>query len=169
MIAGNIPDRPSFVGINGERWKRAWVEHFRDLRFNVAVTLSWNRSLPLEIGRRHLSIIHAMVDKKLFGRRFDVKPKAERTSAVFVFEGVGPGGHLHAHSLWRLRDRDQVLPFARLFPGERGGHWNKVAKAGSYKVNLAEDWSAFAGYALKDQHMSSDCREIVWSDEFYPT
>jgi hypothetical protein len=178
MIAGNIPDRPSFVGINRERWKRAMVEHFRDIKFTHALTLAWNCSRSLETAKKDLKKFHAMVDRKLLGRTFNQRPKTGRTTAVFVFEGVGPGGHLHVHSLWRVADRHHHLRFAKLVQGanvedkltgevERAAAWNKIAKSGSHALALMSDWRAFAGYALKDQHMSSDAREIVWSDEFY--
>lgn len=167
MMVGNIPDRPTFVGSNRERWKRAMVEHYRDLGFTHALTLTWNRSQPLDAAIRDLKSVHARVDRKLLGRNFNAKPQGDRTLAVFIFEALERGGKTHVHSLWRLSDRAHLLPFARLFPGERGGVWNAVAKAGTYKLALASDWSTFAGYALKGQHMSSDEREIVWSDEFY--
>lgn len=169
VTVGNISDRPSFVTIHSDRWKRAWVEHFRDLRFTHALTLAWNRSRPFEEAVKDLKAIHTRVDRNLLGRRFSTLPVADRTLAVFVFEQIARRNRIHVHSLWRLRNSAHLLPFARLFPGERGGIWNEIAKAGSYKLALADDWSTFAGYALKDQHMLSDAREIVWSGDFYRT
>lgn len=169
MTGGNILDEPSFVAIHGDLCKRAWIGHFRDLRFTHALTLAWNRSLPFDQAVRDLKSVHAKVDRKLFGRRFNTLPVTERTLAVFVFEHIKRRGRIHVHSLWRLGNSAHLLPFARLFPGERGGIWNKVATAGSYKIALADDWSTFAGYALKGQHMLSDAREIVWSGDFYRT
>lgn len=167
MIEGNIPERPSFVGINRERWKRTMVEHFRDLGFTHALTLAWNKSRSHDDAVDDLKALHWRVDRKLLGRHFVERPSIERTLAVFVFEGLGPGGHVHVHSLWRLRKSAHLLPFARLFPGERGGIWNVIAEPGSYKLAIAHDWGDFVGYALKGQHMSSDAREIVWSGDFY--
>lgn len=176
MTKGNIPDRPSFVAIDRDRWKRAMVEQFRDIGFTHALTLAWNCSRPFDIAESDLKTLHAIVDRQLLGRHFNVKPRAERTMAVFVFEGVRPVGHLHVHSLWRLTEPRHQLRFAKLvqgtknkFTGEvaRPGAWNRIVKSGSQKLALMTDWSTFAGYALKDQHMSADGREIVWSDEFY--
>jgi hypothetical protein len=167
VTGGNVPDRASFVGINRERWKRAMVEHFRELGFTHALTLAWNQSRSHDKAVEDLKAVHWRVDRKLFGRHFVKMSSLDRTLAVFVFEGVMPGGHLHVHSLWRLRSSAHLLPFARLFPAERGGIWNNVAPAGSHKLAIADDWSTFAGYALKDQRMSSEARQIVWSGDFY--
>jgi hypothetical protein len=175
MMAGNIPDRLSFVAIDRERWKRAMVEHFRTIGFTHALTLAWNCSRTLENAKEDLKRFHFLVDRKRLGRGFNEKPEAERTTAVFVFEGVGRRGHLHVHSLWRVADPRHQLGFAKLVQGEkdeetgevkRKAAWNKIVESGSHALALMTDWSAFAGYALKDQHMSSDPREIVWSGEF---
>lgn len=143
------------------------VEHFRDLKFTHALTLAWNQSRPHEKAVEDLKALHWRVDRKLLGRHLTKRLRMDRTLAVFVFEGIMPGGHVHVHSLWRLRSSAHILPFARLFPGHRGGIWNKVAEAGSYELAIADDWGTFAGYALKGQHMSSDAREIVWSGSFF--
>jgi hypothetical protein len=163
----NISDQASFASLYQKRHKQAWIEHFHNLGFNVALTLSWNGSRPLDIAKSHLRTVNRNVDHTLLGCRFNLKPKAERAFAVFVFEGLGPCGHLHAHSLWRLRKPKHLLKFARLFPGERGGSWNRIVRSGSYKLDLVDDPVVFAGYALKAQHIWSDDREMIWSDEFY--
>lgn len=142
------------------------IQHLREQRFTHALTLAWNADIPLHVAREHLKALHGIVDGKLLGCRYNRKPLDQRTPAVFVFEGVGPGGHLHVHSLWRIGDRRHLLKFARLFPGERGGPWSRLAPSGSYKLAINDDPVAFAGYALKAQHMSSADREIVWYREF---
>jgi len=149
-----------------ERWKRAMVEHYRDLGFTHALTLSWNRSVSLEMATFNLKLAHGIVDEELLGQRYHNKPRDQRTLAVFVFEGLGPGGHLHAHSLWRIRKREHLIPFARLFPGQRGGFWNDIVPSGSYDLDLIDDPDVFVGYALKGQHPSSDDQEIIWSRDF---
>ncbi len=88
---------------------------------------------------------------------------------MFVYEGLGPGGHLHAHSLWRLNQRRRLLPFMQIFPGERGGAWNRIIPSGSYKLAINDDPSVFAGYAVKSQQMRSAEDEMVWSSDFLPT
>ena len=173
MTGGNIQDQNSFVAINRARWKNAMIGHFRD----HALTLAWNCSRSLDIAEGNLKTLHAIVDRQLLGRNFNCRCKTERTMAVFVFEGVSPGGHLHVHSLWRVTDPRRQLKFAKLVRGMkdkltgkmiRPAAWNRIVKSGSHKLDLMTDWSTFAGYALKDQQMLSDPREIVWSDQFYP-
>lgn len=154
--------RPSFR----ERWKRAMVDHYRDLGFTHALTLSWNRSVSLEKAKFNLKLVHGIVDEELLGQRYNKKPKDQRTLAVFVFEGLGPGGHLHAHSLWRIKRREHLIPFARLFPKQRSGFWNRIVPSGSYDLDLIDDPDVFSGYALKGQHPSSDDQEIIWSWDF---
>lgn len=146
-----------------ERWKQGMLEHIRDQRFSHALTLSWNADVALPVAREHLRLLHAKVDRKLFGVRFHEKPMAERSSAIFVLEGIG--SHLHAHSLWRVRFA-HMLRFNKLFSGNRGGLWNRIASSGSYELAFADDPLVFAGYALKGQHPRSDDREIIWSHEF---
>lgn len=87
--------------------------------------------------------------------------------AVFTFEKIDT--HLHCHSIWKVRDQKKLIPFARLFPGQRGGIWNEVVSSGSYELGIIDDQFDWAGYMVKDQHPNSDDREVVWSDEFLPT
>jgi hypothetical protein len=130
------------------------VEHFRDIGFTHALTLAWNCSRPFEKAKEDLKKFHAVVDRKLLGRAFNRRPKAERTTAVFVFEGVEPRGHLHVHSLWRVADPRHQLGFAKLVQGEkdklssevkRAAAWNRIAESGSHALALMSDWSSFAG------------------------
>jgi hypothetical protein len=152
-----------------ERWKRSMVEHYRDLGFTHALTLAWNRNLALPVARKHLKLVHGIVDEELFGCRYHKKPRDQRTLAAFIFEGLGVGGHLHAHSLWRIKDRRHLIRFARLFPGNRGGFWNGIVPSGSYELTLVDDPTVFVGYALKDQHPWSDDQEVIWSLDFLHT
>ncbi len=146
-----------------QRWKQAMQEHYRDMGFSHALTLSWNNATPLPAAREHLRLLHAKVDRMRLGPRFHKKPRAERSQAVFVFEGIG--SFLHVHSLWRVRLVD-MLSFNHLFPGNRGGVWNRIVESGSYDLDLVDDALVCAGYALKGQHPWSDDREVLWSDEF---
>lgn len=162
----NIVEEPSFVGSNRERWKCAYVEHLRNQRFNFALTVAWNKSTPLPLAREDLKVLDRLVNQELLGPKFHKKRPDQRTLAVFVFEGIGPGGHIHAHSLWRIKRRQDILPFARLFPGERGGIWNDIVVPGSYKLAINNDPDDFAGYCLKGQHMNSNADEVIWSLDF---
>jgi hypothetical protein len=143
--SGNTSVKPSF----SEQWKKAMIGHYRDLGFTHALTLSWNRSVSLERAKFNLKLAHGIVDERLLGQRYNKKPHDQRTLAVFVFEGLELGGHVHAHSLWRIRKREHLIPFARLFPDQRGGFWNEIVPSGSYDLDLIDDPDAFAGYALK--------------------
>jgi len=162
----NIVEPLSFTGRNRLNWKEAMVKHFHDLRFTHALTISWNRDTPLALAMDDLKALHGLVDRKLFGPRFHKRIATERTLAVFVFEGFGLGGHIHAHSLWRIRRREDLLPFARLFPKQRNGIWNRVVETGSYKLAINDDSSTFLSYALKGQHMNSEADEMIWSLDF---
>lgn len=146
-----------------ERWKQEMQEHFRDQGFSHALTLSWNTDVPLPVARGHLRLLHTKVDRTLLGARFNKKPMAERSKAVFVFESIG--SHIHVHSLWRVRF-SHMLTFNKLFPKNRGGLWNRIVSSGSYELAFADDGLVFAGYALKGQHPWSDDQEIIWSHDF---
>lgn len=164
----NVASNPTFAALNQRGWKEGMIDLFRDQRFTHALTVSWNRDTPLPVATRHLKALHALVDRRLLGPRYARKPRDQRTPAVFVYEGLSQGGFVHAHSLWRVRDRRHLLPFARLFPGERGGVWNQIVEGGSYKLDLNDDPRVFAGYALKGQHPGSAEDQIVWSTDFLP-
>lgn len=128
------------------------------------LTLSWNRPLALRRARADLRALHARVDERFYGRRFFRRRPADRTLAVFVFEKCDT--HMHVHSLWRVPDRSKLLPFHRMFTGERGGIWNDVVPSGSYALSIIGDHGTAGGYIMKDQHMTSDDSLMVWSDEF---
>lgn len=163
-LAVNIPFTPTFIGTNRDVWKEAFVGHLRELRFTHALTVSWNRGVSLAQAKKDLSLLDLRVNRKLLGPRFTTN-SAERPLAVFVFEGLGIGGHLHAHSLWRISQRN-LLKFSRMFPGERGGVWNCIVHSGSYKLDINDDPNVVAGYALKAQHMCSEADEMIWSRDF---
>lgn len=166
----NIRTQISFIGANRHKYREELNRFFANIGFTHALTVSWNRqtgsgtigSVGLEQARADLKSLHARVDRKLVGKQFH-KLSDQRTLAVFMLEGVGH--NLHCHSLWRLK-APQVLPFARLFPDERGGIWNGLVPSGSYKLDIIDDARTVSGYVLKEQHMMADDRTVLWSDEF---
>ncbi|HEX2973229.1 MAG TPA: hypothetical protein VHP11_12920 [Tepidisphaeraceae bacterium] len=146
-----------------ERLKAAYCQMFARHRFTHSLTLAWNRNVSLERARMDLRNLHRRVDEALLGRWFHRKP--HRTLAVFFVEHADR--NLHVHSLWKL-PREHLIPFARLFPDERGGVWNDRLASGSYKLALINHMGEAVGYAMKDQHEDSDDRLTIWSDEFLP-
>jgi hypothetical protein len=160
----NIVDGPGFSGARCDVWKVSVVQHLLDLRFTHALTLAWNRKLTLDSAKADLARLHRRVDHELLGGRYHRKPVEVRTLAVFVFEQIKT--HIHVHSLWRIQSRQHLIPFARLFPKERGGVWNNIVPSGSYKLAINDDPVNSILYALKDQHPNSDAGEIVWSRDF---
>ncbi|MGZ9157621.1 MAG: hypothetical protein ACXW36_02010 [Nitrospira sp.] len=121
--------------------------------------------MTLPRAREDMRALHGRVDERFFGRRFYRVPTCQRTLAFFAFESVLT--NLHAHSLWRITDREKLLRFHRFFEGERGGLWNDIVESGSYKLRIVDDHAAATGYVLKEQHMGSDDRLTMWSDEFH--
>lgn len=166
----NVQTELSFAGAHRGKYREELNRFYANIGFTHALTVSWNRgagtrfagSVGVEQARADLKSLHARVDRKLVGKQFH-KLADQRTLAVFMLEGVGR--NLHCHSLWRLK-ASQVLPFARLFPDERGGIWNGLVPSGSYKLDIIDDARTVSGYVLKEQHMMSDDRTVLWSDEF---
>lgn len=166
-MPSNVPDLVVEVDA-GAQWKRALVDLFNRDRHTHAVTLVWNRRATLERLRDDLRRFHRRVDKKLWGSRCERYPTDKRSRAVFVVEDIGH--HPHVHSLWRCPP-GKLIEFNKLFPATRGGLWNELIPSGEYKMDLVTYGARndeFVGYLLKKQHMNSDPREIIWSDEFLP-
>lgn len=150
--------------------KEAWKDFIEERRFQMAITMSWNRSVSLERARKDIGGILRRIDRKILGSNFHRFPRNARTDAVFVFEGMG-FDHVHAHSAWRAPE-GRWVDLGKLFPASRGGIWNDVVDSGSYKVEaMYPDGrnDEIVGYLLKGQHPNSDAFEMVWADEFHPT
>ena len=152
-----------FTAANRKRFKDSFCELLVGLRFTHGLTLTWNRDVGLDRARRDLKSLHARVDRKLFGKQFHKLGQHERSTAMFAFEKMST--NLHCHSLWRVR-RDDLMAFARLFPGHSGGPWTDLVPSGTHCVDIIDDQRTVASYVVKEQHMNSDDRTLLWSDEF---
>lgn len=166
-----LSDRTTLITSPGfrARWKQAMFDLFHRQQFTHAITLVWNGKVPRARMREDLRRFHRRVDKAILGSRCEHYPKASRSRALFVIEGVEEG-HSHVHSYWRF-PHGKLLAFNRLFPGQRGGLWNKLIRRGTYKVAMVSPTcrnDEFTGYLLKRQHEHSDAEDIIWSDEFLP-
>ncbi len=161
----NIQDETYFQVSNLTRFKAAYAELAFNLGMNYALTLAWNRDVPLSAAKGHLREMLARVDAAFLGRRFYRHPANERARAMFVFEKVET--NIHVHGLWRMPSLKKIKLLGSLFPGERGGVWNEVVPSGSYCLTRIEDHHSAVGYMMKGQHMRSDDREMVWSDQWH--
>lgn len=166
----NIAQESTFAGRERDRFKNELVRFYSRQNFSHVLTLAWNSTLGREASRRSVGLAQARsdvahllarIDRRLHGPRFHICP--DRIRAVFFFEGVGE--NLHAHGLLKV-DSARLLSLHRLFPGERGGIWNDVVAAGSYKLEMIDDARTTCAYLLKEQHLNSDDRTTLWSDEF---
>lgn len=143
-----------------------WLD---DFRFTHAITLVWNRSVGLDRARADLRNLMNRVDRDLIGSTFHKVPSQYRTTAMFSFEGHRHD-HVHVHSLWKAPP-GKWFALGKMFPRKRGGVWNDVVGSGSYAVEACS-WhggnAEITGYAMKQQHRSSDPALMVWADEFHP-
>lgn len=163
---GNMKQQLSFVGANRDRFRHAQVEFLAAQGYSHMVSLAWNRGVSLDRMHADLRKLHGMVDEKLLGRWFFKMEPSLRTRAVFVLEKLQTNPH--CHSFWRV-PCPKMLRFNRLFSGSRGGVWEKIVPSGTYDIRLNDDRMEAARYVLKEQHMNSDGRTVIWSDEFLRT
>lgn len=168
MGMGNIKDELSFVGRNRRQFKEAYARLCGRVGFTHALTLTFNRNACLEASQAALRDLHRRVDENLLGRHFYKLPNDQRTLAMFVFECIPHS--LHVHSLWRVPrgrpEANRLLRFHRMFPNEQGGVWNEIVPSGTYKLRIITDYADASNYVLKEQHMDSDDRTVVWSTDF---
>jgi hypothetical protein len=169
---GNIADDLSFAGRNRERFKDGLTGFYAKMPFTHALTLCWNADvrpqptsskMSVERARQDIGALLARVDRKLLGTRFH-KKRDRRTTGVFFFEHADR--NLHAHGLIRVQP-NRLLDFHRLFPNERGGLWNDLVPAGSYRLEIIDDVRTTVGYVLKEQHLATDERMTVWAEDFF--
>jgi hypothetical protein len=156
----------SFTGANRVRFRNAQIEFIARQGFTHMISLGWNRDVSRDRMRTDLRKLHGMVDDMRLGRWFFKLEPSVRTRAVFFLEKLDTNPH--AHSFWRIPMRD-MLRFNRLFPAERGGAWSKVVPSGTYALRLNDDPMEAARYVLKEQHMDSDDRTVIWADDFFRT
>lgn len=165
---GNIRDEVSFVGRNRVAFKEAHARLCAAIGFTHAVTLAFHRNARLEASQEALRRLHRRVEENLFGRFYYKLPSDQRTLAMFVFEGIPY--NVHVHSLWRLPagtpGANRLLRFHQMFPGERGGLWSQIVPSGTYKLRMVTDHADASNYVLKEQHMDSDDRTVIWSTDF---
>jgi hypothetical protein len=181
-MLGNNADRPAHLlecgmasnlpvtsdTITQQRLKAAMLTWLDSFRFQMAVTLSWNRSVGMDRARDDLKDLLHRVDRTLLKSHFNKLPSNERTVALFAFEGMDRD-HVHVHSLWRA-PRADWWSLLKLFRYRRGGVWNEVVETGSCDIeacNLIGGNSEILGYTLKEQHRFSEPHLLVWADEFH--
>lgn len=160
---GNLKNDISYGGHNSAIYKIALRDMLVGMRFTHALTLRWNRVVSVASRFEHLKSLHARVDRRLIGKQFHAASKTERSLAIFPFEGSDVS--VHCHSLWRIAPTN-MLAFARLFPGKRGGVWNGIVPGGDYMLDILSDPVEAVGYVCKAQHLASECDSLIWSDEF---
>ena len=166
---GNISEEPSFYAENRQRFKDGLIQFHANRQYTHVLTLCWNadagrrQKIGLQHARRDIGDLLARIDRRLLGTRFH-KNRDQRTEAVFFLEHAAT--NIHAHALIRVRP-GRLLDFHRLFRGQRGGVWNRIVPAGTYRLEILDDVRTTAAYCLKEQHLATDDRMTVWADEFY--
>lgn len=131
-----------------------------------ALTFTWNDSaVSLDRIRTVLRHLHASVDRRLLGTRFNTVHASRRTAFVAVVELLGT--HPHVHVAWRVSGEFHGQ-FETMFFGRRPTIWCRLAPAGDCLIEgigAAQGWIAYMTKALDaddaDGHM-------ILSSEFLP-
>jgi hypothetical protein len=115
--------------------------------------------------RHFFRLLHAKVDRRLFGTRFHALPAHRRSLAIAFPACVNI--HPHLHALWRV-GADRRAAFEALFPEERGASPLKTILAGvSYRLTPATDLAGWAEYCTKPQHGAA-WDDMIISNDFLP-
>lgn len=147
------------------KYKNALVDFIVDQKFDIYLTLNWNKLAPLGGAREQLRNLFFRIDKKILGPRFNKMKASRRTRGVFFFEHVD--ANIHCHGLLSVDDGN-ASKFMELFPSDRGGIWNSVCASGSYWLKKSDNSIILAKYITKEVHINSDVKKTVWLDEFHP-
>ena len=145
--------------------RRLWFARVRFLASSHpthALTLSYNDLVSARRVRSDLDDMHAHLDRRLLGRRFNQMVSERRTWIAAIVER--PDTNLHLHLVMRVvADRWQT--FEGLFPGQRGPFWTMWAPRGTYALTRIYDAAGWVRYAAKTLRMTS---EWIDSAEFLP-
>lgn len=144
--------------------RRQWADFCFAQNPTHALTLAYNGPASHTKIRADLCHLHARLDRKLLGRRFNVLPGEGRT--WFAAFGEHLTTNAHAHLVVRVPP-DRCAEFERLFPTGTGrcDLWTRLAPAGTYAAEPLSDPAGWARYSIKDLTEDS-----VWmlSGEFLP-
>jgi hypothetical protein len=131
--------------------------------FTNCPTPSWASSTEHSVPR-HLRLLSAMVDRKLFGCRFRDRLLKDRSHFFAYLTGLEQGAMMHVHMVWSLTP-DKFNTFETLFAdGERATPWQKIVPAGTHKLELLYDADGWIGYSARQ----SDWNVTILSSELIP-
>lgn len=138
-----------------------------DLFPTYALTLAFN-DWPISHDRirtvlRHL---HAAVDRRLFGTRYNQLPHQERTSFAAVIELFD--AHPHLHTAWKVCT-DRAEQFEELFAGRKPPLWTHFAPAGTAVLKVITDAQGWTSYLSKHLPGSDSAGLLIFSSEHLPT
>jgi hypothetical protein len=146
--------------------KSAWKRLIKERRFNLAVTLAFNREGNPEIAKRTFGTFLALFDGHYLGRSWSKQPASERTMAVASIEH--PETNIHLHVLMRV---PRVARSRSLHRIEKriGKCWRKVAPSGTCDCQYVYDLEGIASYQLKDFTRPGHEDLVILSSDFHPS
>jgi hypothetical protein len=113
---------------------------------------------------RHLKLIHAFVDKKLFGCRFNLLAPEKRSFFFAFISGDGETRMLHTHMIWSVCAERQEKFEALFSDKNKKTLWNKLVPSGTHKIEKLYDADGWETYCKKQ----SRWEETVISSVFMP-
>lgn len=142
-------------------------------KFEISVTLNFNRDISWDAARDKLGEWAQRVDRTYLGNGYRKRPN-DRALFVAFFENEGTNSHLH--TLERL----PLVPWHRLImPKFRNyqtlkwhirtltKHWVKLVKSGSVDVKRIYDVEGIVQYNTKQLSRRSSIEHFVLSSEFH--
>ncbi|HEV7456747.1 MAG TPA: hypothetical protein VGN96_08210 [Roseococcus sp.] len=131
-------------------------------RPSLALTLCWNDPITPARARIDLRALHARLDRRLFGKRFNARPAAARVWFVAALENLKANGHAHLAVRVPHGHQDAFVDLVNGFPSI----WRSLVTRGSHDLQPIECVMRWAAYATKD--VTSLVDEWLLSDEFLP-
>lgn len=119
-------------------------------RNDLAVTLRYEANGPMSIDRirRDLNDLHAVVDRRIYGRKFHLSPDRSSYWAAIEMIDLNP----HVHMGWHFADPSHITVFLQILSVDL---WEtRYAKGGTHDVQFYDPdgysgENGWAGYATK--------------------
>lgn len=110
-----------------------------------AATVAYNSTVTIERVQRDLDKFHGMLDRRLFGPRFNLIEAERRTWWAAFVEHLS--SNTHAHLLIQVVP-DKASKFEALWSGDRNAIWSLLAPAGSSVLKPLADRENIARWAV---------------------
>lgn len=143
---------------------RTWLQDAMKYTHALTVAYAYEQigEVNLQSVRRHLRLLHAFVDGKLFGKRFNKIPLSRRTQYVAFPTAISNWRNPHIHMAWFVPETEFSI-FENLFRANTS-LWQKLVPAGTHQLEVIYDASNWIGYC-KAQCPTD---QIIFSSELVP-